>query len=263
MIVTIYSLQDPITNEIKYIGRTKNDLKSRLRGHLAKAKANTFKTKKDNWILKLYNKDLRPIINPILYIEGWSESYKKEQEVIKQYLDDGYKLVNLHDKGEGHLRNITSEQKLKISKKIKQLHKDGLYDFRGLHLFIYDLEGNFITECNSVRKTAEWLNVSLKHLEVSLKRKSKRIHTYQVRRFKQNKIETYFNIKPMPTINSVNCLETPEEDNQQPSSCGDTEKGSTTSSASRVDNNTTTKAGHQYHDLTKLGLQTNFISNTY
>ena len=42
--------------------------------------------------------------------------------------------------------------------------------------------------------------------------------------------------------NSVNCLGTPEEDNQQPSSCGDTEKGSTTSSESQVDNNSTTKA---------------------
>lgn len=46
-------------------------------------------------------------------------------------------------------------------------------------------------------------------------------------------------------INSVNCLGSLEEDNQQPSSCGDTEKGSTTSSESQVDNNSTTKAGHQ------------------
>lgn len=46
------------------------------------------------------------------------------------------------------------------------------------------------------------------------------------------------------SLNSVNCLGTPEEDNQQPSSCGDTEKGSTTSSESQVDNNSTTKAGY-------------------
>jgi hypothetical protein len=42
--------------------------------------------------------------------------------------------------------------------------------------------------------------------------------------------------------NSVNCLENPEEGNQQPSSCSNTEKGSTTSSESQVDNNSTTKA---------------------
>ena len=36
---------------------------------------------------------------------------------------------------------------------------------------------------------------------------------------------------------------TSKKDNQQPSSCSDTEKGSTTSSESQVDNNSTTKAG--------------------
>ena len=58
-------------------------------------------------------------------------------------------------------------------------------------------------------------------------------------------------IKEIPTMlykirelsrNSVNCLGSPEEDNQQPSSYSDVEKGSTTSSASQVDNNSTTKA---------------------
>ena len=68
--------------------------------------------------------------------------------------------------------------------------------------------------------------------------------------------------KLLKSHNSVNCLETPEEDNQQPSSCSDTEKGSTTSSASLVDNKSATKAGHQYYDLTKVCLQTNFGSNS-
>ena len=48
------------------------------------------------------------------------------------------------------------------------------------------------------------------------------------------------------SLNSVNCLEHPEEGNQQPSSCSDIEKGSTTSSESQVDNNSTTKAGQPY-----------------
>ena len=54
--------------------------------------------------------------------------------------------------------------------------------------------------------------------------------------------------------NSVNCLGNPEEDNQQPSSCGDTEKGSTTSSESQEDNNSTTKAEHQiiFHPFHRL-----------
>lgn len=46
------------------------------------------------------------------------------------------------------------------------------------------------------------------------------------------------------SLNSVNCLENPEMGNQQPSSCSNAEKGSTTSSESQGDNNSTTKAGH-------------------
>lgn len=42
--------------------------------------------------------------------------------------------------------------------------------------------------------------------------------------------------------NSVNCLGSPEEDNQQPSLSSDTFEGSTTSSESQADNNSTTKA---------------------
>ena len=55
--------------------------------------------------------------------------------------------------------------------------------------------------------------------------------------------------------NSVNCLETPEEGNQQPSSCGDTEKGSTTSSESQVDNNSTTKAGYPKYIIKPMSVQ--------
>lgn len=252
MLVTIYYLEDPITNEIRYIGRTKNNLKARLRGHLATAKKNKFKTKKDNWILSLYKQDLKPIIVPILQIEGWTESYLKEQELIKYYIDKKFNLVNLHDRGEGHLlRNISEEQRKKISNKVKLLHKQGVYDSRGKPITIYNLDGYKIKSFKNSRLAAEYIGVSLKHVENCLKRGDKRLHLFQLRREDKEKIEQYpylhYNKITMPTINSVNCLENPEEGNQQPSSCGDTEKGSTTSSESQVDNNSATKAGQPYY----------------
>ena len=264
MIVTIYTLKDPITKEIKYIGRTKNNLKARLRGHLSRAKRNIFKTKKDYWLLNLCSLNSKPLIETLLTIEGWEESYKIEQQLIEKYIKDGYFLLNLHDKGPGHLRNITKEQKIKISETVKRLHKEGVYDSRGIPLTIYDLNGNKIKTFKNARETANFIGVSLKHLENSIKRNDKRVKLYQVRKENKEKIEQYpyFWKNRVPTINSVNCLETPEEGNQQPSSCGDTEKGSTTSSESHVDNNSTTKAGHQYHNLTKVCLQTNFSSNS-
>ena len=87
MEVKIYALKHPVTQEIRYIGRTKNSLKVRLTGHLSKAKQNKFKTYKDNWILSLQTK---PIIELLETVYGWEESYKREKEIIKDYLNKDY-----------------------------------------------------------------------------------------------------------------------------------------------------------------------------
>ena len=243
MLVTVYCIKDPDTKKIKYIGRTKNNLKARLRGHLATAKKNKFKTKKDNWFLKLHKQNKKALIESLFQIDGWEDSYIKEQELIFNYIKNGYKLLNLHDKGPGHLRNITKEQKKKISETVKKLHKEGVYDSRGLKLTVYDLNGNKIETFKNVRSTAEFIGVSPKHLETSLKRGDRRVHEYQVSRDNTEKIKPYrFVRKKMPTINPVNCLETPEEGNQQPSLGSNSFEGSTTSSKSQADNNSTTNA---------------------
>lgn len=96
---------------------------------------------------------------------------------------------------------------------------------------------------------------------IYIKMNSRNLFEYLVTPYMQKIPSMMYKIRKT-SRNSVNCLETPEEDNQQPSSCGNTEKGSTTSSESQVDNNSTTKAEHQNHNLTKICLQTNFGSNS-
>ena len=55
--VFIYTLEDPITNEIRYVGKT-NNLKVRYSNHLVeKAKCH-----RKNWIKSLKNKGLKPIM---------------------------------------------------------------------------------------------------------------------------------------------------------------------------------------------------------
>ena len=56
----IYALKDPLTNEIKYIGKTCNKLKKRLYYHLYEIKK--YNNKKTCWIKSLLNKKLIPII---------------------------------------------------------------------------------------------------------------------------------------------------------------------------------------------------------
>lgn len=179
MEVKIYVLKDPDTLEIRYIGRTKNSLKVRLSGHLSKAKKGKFKTHKDNWITSLKTK---PIIELIEIVVGWDESYKREQELIRDYLNNGYKLTNLHDRGAGGLlRDISSKQRLKISNTLKQLHQEGKLNCGRKSVDVYDLEGNFIKNFDSFKKAAEFIGISEKQFQSSMRRSAKRIKNYQVK----------------------------------------------------------------------------------
>lgn len=60
MNIYIYSLTDPITNEIRYIGKTGN-IHNRLLAHISKSK--TSNTHVGRWIKSLLNKGLLPILD--------------------------------------------------------------------------------------------------------------------------------------------------------------------------------------------------------
>ena len=93
--INIYTLSHPITNEIRYIGQTKNSLEQRLIGHL-KSKDRTHRT---YWIKSLINNGLKPKIELI-------ETVDKEMGPISEifwitmFKSWGFKLCNLTDGGE-------------------------------------------------------------------------------------------------------------------------------------------------------------------
>ena len=81
--IIIYALIDPITCKIRYIGRTKGKLTTRLNGHISKAKNKN--THKDYWIQSLKNKKLKLIIKQFKVLNcSWEESYKIEQSYIER-----------------------------------------------------------------------------------------------------------------------------------------------------------------------------------
>lgn len=217
MKVKIYLLRDPQTQEIRYIGRTKNDLKIRLRGHISKAKKK--KTYKDCWITSLSNVNLKPIIELLTVIDGWEKSYKYEQSLIREYLSKGHKLTNLHDRGEGgKQRNFSNEQKQKISESLKKLYQEGKLFCGQVPLKVFDLNGNFISNFKSYKDCAEFIGVSRKHLECSMQRKAKRLKTFQIRKMNEKDPGKYINPKIITTarLKSDKLLENQEVDNQQP-----------------------------------------------
>lgn len=88
--ISIYTLKDPETNEIRYVGQTIN-VKQRFINHL---KGNKYRnTHSTNWIQSLLNKDLNPIIE-IIDTCKIEDLDVVEQKYIKEYKDKGYNLTN-------------------------------------------------------------------------------------------------------------------------------------------------------------------------
>lgn len=134
----IYTLSDPITEEVRYVGKA-NNIKNRYNGHLID-KSFTYKA---NWIKSLLNKGLKPEIE---IIDEVLESEWKYWEVfyINLYKSWGFNLTNSTEGGDG----IGGEVKYKIIQ--------------------YSKEGKFIKIFNSVKDAAEELNTNVESIRGGL-----------------------------------------------------------------------------------------------
>lgn len=93
----IYTLSDPITNKVKYIGKT-NNLNYRLNKHINESKNK--RTHKEKWINSLISKGLKPIID-VLDIVNETEWSFYEIYWISQMKTWGFELTNGTSGGEG------------------------------------------------------------------------------------------------------------------------------------------------------------------
>lgn len=119
----IYSLSDPDTKEIRYIGKA-NNLKLRLWSHIHEAKHNLRNLHKCNWIKLLLKNGKKPIIEVIeeVVIEEWIDC---EKYWIAQFKAWGFNLIN---KTEGGECGIISENCKKARSTSKNMgHKKGEY----------------------------------------------------------------------------------------------------------------------------------------
>jgi len=108
----IYTLSDPITNEIRYIGQTTTTLEKRLYYHIIESRTNNI-TRKINWIRSLVKKGLEPKIE-LLDIGNWSDN---EIFWIEQFKACGFNLLNMTSGGDGTPNRIVREEsRLKMSK---------------------------------------------------------------------------------------------------------------------------------------------------
>lgn len=109
--IYIYTLTDPITNEIKYCGKT-NNLKIRLSGHMKEKKV----IEKYNWIKNLKLKGLKPLLEVIDEVDDNNWDFW-EKYWISQLKTWGFDLLNKTNGGEYSVTGFhhTDEAKRKIS----------------------------------------------------------------------------------------------------------------------------------------------------
>jgi hypothetical protein len=115
----IYTLSDPTTKEIKYVGKTKSSLKYRLSQHIHESLIDT-KTHKKAWIKGLIMQDLLPVIEELEIIDNNDCWKKSEKYWIAQFKCWGFNLTNMTDGGDGNQNQVMSfESKLKKALALK------------------------------------------------------------------------------------------------------------------------------------------------
>jgi len=118
----IYTLSDPTTGDVKYVGKTK-DTKDRIRRHMEPSNLKNAWTSKTKWILWLKNQGLKPEIE--ILDEGDADNIDDlEIYWIEQLKQWGYKLKN-DTKGGGGCEYWTGK-KMPEESKLKTLMNNPL-----------------------------------------------------------------------------------------------------------------------------------------
>ena len=116
--VKIYGLVDPETKKIRYVGKTVKSLSSRLSNHLYNAKKTKHNKHLSNWICKLLNKGLKPLI--IVLETANKENWK---DVEMKWIKDTPNLINLTEGGDGSLGLCHTPEVIKKISEAKKGHK--------------------------------------------------------------------------------------------------------------------------------------------
>lgn len=95
---TIYALCDPVSSEIRYIGKTTQPPTSRLSAHMQKSR--TRKAHVSHWIRSLNGQ--RPVLRILALVETGMAA-ETERKAIARFRASGCRLTNLTEGGEGSL----------------------------------------------------------------------------------------------------------------------------------------------------------------
>jgi hypothetical protein len=139
-IAYIYTLIDPETKKVRYVGKTINP-KKRLSDHISES--HRIKNYRCNWIKSLLNKGLKPIIE---IVEICSLINFEEREAYHIGLYNFSELTNSDEGGQGN-KNRRRELVENSNYKNKKVYQ-------------YSLNGEFIKDYKSVREASRQLSIT-------------------------------------------------------------------------------------------------------
>lgn len=177
--VIIYTLSDPDTLEIKYIGKTSKSIEKRLQGHIDDAKYRKKLNKRLSWVKSLIKKGKTPIIEQLDIV---NEKYANSAEIywISQFKTWGFTLKNDTEGGDGIFmskeirekisvncknkkRSQATKDKMSLSKKGKRTGKEShLYgtQITAKKVLQFTKNGVFLKEWNSALEAASKLQIN-------------------------------------------------------------------------------------------------------
>jgi len=159
----IYSLNDPTTNEPKYIGCTSKTIKYRYNNHLYEKGSNN--NKKCNWIKSLKTKGLRPVIEEIDKV-NLEEMFFWEMYYVSLYKSWGFELKNTTNGGANN--DVLNREYAKVP------------------ILQYSLNGEFIQEWRSCVDASNFFGKSPHFIKAVLRGKRGSTHGYMWRRKTSN-----------------------------------------------------------------------------
>jgi hypothetical protein len=118
----VYSLSDPTTGELRYVGKTKGPLEERLRGHVSSR--NRLNTHCAHWIRSIRSKEFKPIIEEIEKCHSMEALDEAERFYIEYFRSLGFRLTNIRAGGavdnyprskNPHMSLIVEEQRNALS----------------------------------------------------------------------------------------------------------------------------------------------------
>lgn len=107
--MNVYTLHEPDTGELRYIGITKGSLNARLRGHL-KQKSKSYRT---SWFIGLKNKNQKPQINLLHKTVDRNTACLLERFFIASARYFNFRLVNSTSGGDGQFE-VSNEVKERL-----------------------------------------------------------------------------------------------------------------------------------------------------